>query len=91
MYAVSDAMVLAKRSLLLVVERLPFSRIDPVGDLGRGRACVVHAGQRRHRRRPLLAAPNRHMGRLIGAENGQRMLQRFELAAEMVDFFEGHG
>jgi hypothetical protein len=27
----------------------------------------------------------------VGADNGKRMLQRFELAAKLVDFFEGHG
>jgi hypothetical protein len=31
------------------------------------------------------------MRRLIGAENGQRMLKRFELVAEVVEFLKGHG
>ena len=67
-----------------------FGGVDPVGDLGRGRLAMMHAGQRRHRLGALLAAADRHMRRLVGAEDGQRMLQRFELVAEFVEFGEGH-
>ena len=52
---------------------------------------MVHAGERRHRLGALLAAADRHMGGLVGAEDRQRMLQRFELVAELVEFCEGHG
>ncbi|GLR43499.1 hypothetical protein GCM10007880_40160 [Mesorhizobium amorphae] len=30
------------------------------------------------------------MRRLVGAEDGKRMLQRFELVAEVVKFLKGH-
>ena len=76
---------------LLVVERLVFGGGDPVGDFGRGRPGVIHAGQRRHRLGALLAAADGHVRRFIGAEDGQRMLKRFELVAEIVEFLKGHG
>ena len=82
---------LAERRLLVLVERLAAGGLDPVGDLRGGRAGVQHAGERSHRLGALLAAADRHMRRLVGAEDGQRMLQRFELAAEFVELGEGHG
>jgi hypothetical protein len=66
--------------------RLGLGRVDPVGDFGRSGLGVIHAGEIRHRLGTLVATANRHMGGLVGAENGERMLQRFELAAEIVEF-----
>ena len=69
----------------------PSARGDPVADLRRGRLAMVHAGQRRHRLGARLAAADRHMGRLVGAEDRQRVLQRLQAVAEFVKFCEGHG
>ena len=51
---------------------------------------MVHAGQCRHRLGAFFPAAHRHVGRLVGAEDGERMLQRFELVAEFVEFLKGH-
>ena len=76
---------------LLLAQRFLLGGGDPVGDFRCGCPRVVHAGQCRHRLGTLLAAADGHMRRLIGAENGQRMLKRFELVAEVVEFLKGHG
>ena len=65
-------------------------RGDPVGDLGRGRLAMIHAGQRRHRLGARLAAADRHMGGLVGAEDRQRMFQRLQPVAEFIEFCERH-
>jgi hypothetical protein len=80
----------AQRRLLVFVQRLVFGRRDPVADLRRGCPGVQHPGQRRHRVGALLASAHRHMGRLVCAENGQRMLQRLKLVAEFIEFGERH-
>ena len=51
---------------------------------------MMHAGQRRHRLGARLAAADRHMGRLVGAEDRQRMFQRLQPVAEFIEFCEGH-
>ena len=52
---------------------------------------MQHARKRGHRLGALFAAADRHVRRLVGAEDGQRVLQRFKLVAEVVEFLEGHG
>ena len=79
---------LPERRLLIPVERLSAGGLDPVGDLRGGRAGVQHSGERSHSLGALLAAADRHMRRLVGAEDRQRVLQRFELAAEFVELGE---
>ena len=66
-------------------------RGEPVADLRRGCLAMVHAGKRRHRLGPLLAAADRHMGGLVGAEDGQRMLQPLQPAAMIVELGKRHG
>ena len=51
---------------------------------------MVHAGEHRHRLGAGLAAARRHVGRLVGAEDRQRMVERVEAAAEVVELLEGH-
>ncbi|MCY1544690.1 hypothetical protein D9M68_805890 [compost metagenome] len=63
---------------------------NPVGDFGRGGLGMIHAGQVRHGLGPLFAAADRHMGGFVRPQYRQRMLQRFELAAESIEFLEGH-
>ena len=81
---------LAQRGLLLVVQRFAFGAGDPVADLRRRRLAVIHAGQRRHRLGARLAAADRHVRRLVGAEDRQRVLQRLQAVAEFIKLCEGH-
>ncbi len=81
---------LAQRRLLILAEGLPGGGLDPVGNLGRSRLPVMHAGERRHRLGARLAAAHRHVGRLVGAEDRDRVFQRLQAAAEFVELFEGH-
>ena len=84
------ALQFAQRRLLFLVQRFAFRGSDPVCDLRRGRPGVVDAGQRRHRLGAFFAAAHRHVGRFVGAEDGQRMFQRLDLAQVVVKFCEGH-
>jgi hypothetical protein len=61
---------------------------DPFGDLGSGGLGMVHAGQVRHGLGALFAAADRHVGGFIGTQDGKGMFEGFELAAELIEFFE---
>src|SRR5690606_21770783 len=60
------------------------------GDFGRSGLGVIHAGKVRHGLGTLVAATDGHMGGFVGAQDGERMLQRFEFATETIEFLEGH-
>ncbi len=85
------ALELGQGELLVGVEILGLGGLDEVGDFGSGGLGVVHAGQIGHGLGALVAAAHGHMGGLVGTEDGKGVLERFELAAEAVEFGESHG
>ena len=75
---------LVRRQLLLA------GRLDPIGNVRRGGLGVIHAGQVCHGLGPLFAPSDGHMGRFVGAKDGKGVFERFELAAEIIEFLERH-